>query len=76
MIWVIKDSSIGSTFFDEGAATFLLPHLKTRDESSAKPDSDDTVKNKPLKRMRYLLDPIGMYMYTLLLCNGSVIKTT
>lgn len=27
IIWAVKDNSIGSTFFDPGAAEFFLPHL-------------------------------------------------
>lgn len=89
VVWVIKDGSIGSTFFDEGAATFFLPHLTTPHHSSNTDTSstdistgaNDTTANdiptgandvtatdgdsavvtqsKPLKRMRYLLDPVG-----------------
>ena len=59
MIWAIKDSSISSTFIDEAAATFFLPHLVPRPSTSPTSAEDDTVKVKPLKRMKYLLDPIG-----------------
>jgi len=27
VLWAIRDDAIGNTFFDEGAATFFLPHL-------------------------------------------------
>ncbi len=73
MIWAIKDSSIGSTFFDEGAAKFFLARLnnshsnmvetrpKSRVEKKLKEVNNDTlVKTKPLKRMKYMLDPIGV----------------
>ena len=61
VIWVIKDSSIGSTFFDEGAASFFLPYLTTLHHSvtDSTTKTIDTVKSKPLKRMRYMLDPVG-----------------
>ncbi|XP_003385104.2 PREDICTED: pyridine nucleotide-disulfide oxidoreductase domain-containing protein 1-like [Amphimedon queenslandica] len=62
VLWVVKDSSISSTFFDEGAASFFLPSLRTQGEASGTGGSgaapDETVKTKPLKRMRYLLDPV------------------
>ena len=28
VLWAIRDDTIGNTFFDEGAATFFLPHLR------------------------------------------------
>lgn len=59
MIWIIKDSSIGHTFFDEGAASFFLPHLTTPHQPVSNTSSDDAVVVKPLKRMRYMLDPVG-----------------
>lgn len=27
VLWAIRDGAIGNTFFDEGSATFFLPHL-------------------------------------------------
>ena len=64
VIWAIKDDSIGTTFFDEGAARFFL---STLEESSSPPEekekSDEAghvlVRSKPMKRMRYMLDPTG-----------------
>ncbi|XP_069819823.1 pyridine nucleotide-disulfide oxidoreductase domain-containing protein 1 [Dendropsophus ebraccatus] len=43
VIWAIKDKSIGNTFFDAGAAEFLIPQLK-----SEKPPTSLTCK-----RMKY-----------------------
>ena len=64
VVWAIRDSSIGSTFFDEGAATFFLPHLSTPHHSSAAECSSShvegqlTVRTRPMKRMKYMLDPL------------------
>ncbi len=44
VVWVIKDKSIGHTFFDGGAATFFLPHLS----ESSSPD-----KVRVHKRTKY-----------------------
>ena len=66
VIWAIKDSSIGNTFFDEGAAKFFLPHLTTPHHTAplcageGEGGDDEMIKTKPLKRMRYMLDPIGI----------------
>ncbi|XP_076348850.1 pyridine nucleotide-disulfide oxidoreductase domain 1 [Tachypleus tridentatus] len=43
VVWAIKHNSIGSTFFDAGAAEFFLPQLQ----------SDTSAENKPLKRTKY-----------------------
>ncbi|XP_078530188.1 pyridine nucleotide-disulfide oxidoreductase domain-containing protein 1 isoform X2 [Lissotriton helveticus] len=43
VIWAIKDKAIGNTFFDAGAAEFLIPQLRTE-----KPQAP-----KPLKRTKY-----------------------
>ena len=40
MVWAIKDKSIGQAFFDEGAATFFLPHLTSSVENSSSKDGD------------------------------------
>ena len=63
VVWAIRDSSIGSTFFDEGAATFFLPHLSTPHCSSAAEggssmESQGMVRTRPMKRMKYMLDPL------------------
>ena len=63
VVWAIRDSSIGSTFFDEGAATFFLPHLSTPHYSSAAEcgssmEERSTVRTRPMKRMKYMLDPL------------------
>ena len=63
VVWAIRDSSIGSTFFDEGAATFFLPHLSTPHHSSAaecgsRVEGQVTVRTRPMKRMKYMLDPL------------------
>ena len=59
-MWVIKDHSIGSTFFDEGAAVFFLPYLLTAHHSSTpEGESEDVVKTVPMKRLKYMLDPLA-----------------
>ena len=58
-MWVIKDRSIGSTFFDEGAAVFFLPYLLTAHHSSIPEEkNEDVVKTVPMKRLKYMLDPL------------------
>ena len=64
VIWAIKDDSIGTTFFDEGAARFFL---STLEESSSPPEEKEKsdkashvlISSKPMKRMRYMLDSTG-----------------
>lgn len=46
VIWAIKDKAIGNTFFDAGAAQFLIPSLEVE-----KPE-----KTLPCKRARYTID--------------------
>ncbi|XP_005998922.1 pyridine nucleotide-disulfide oxidoreductase domain-containing protein 1 [Latimeria chalumnae] len=46
VIWAIKDKAIGNTFFDAGAAEFLIPKLKTE-----KPET-----LFPCKRARYVAE--------------------
>ena len=59
IVWVIKDRSIGSTFFDEGAAVFFLPYLLTAHHSSIPEEkNEDVVKTVPMKRLKYMLDPL------------------
>ena len=41
VVWAIKDKSIASTFVDEGAAQFFLPHL-----ASDKKEASATVKRQ------------------------------
>lgn len=58
-MWAIKDSSITRTFFDEGAATFFLPHLAsqpTEEQQTASNSSDDIVEVSPLKRTKYAVE--------------------
>ena len=60
-MWAIKDSSITHTFFDEGAATFFLPHLASqpaeKQAASASSDGgDDIVEVSPLKRTKYTVE--------------------
>lgn len=43
VIWAIKDKAIGNTFFDAGAAQFLIPSL----------EADKPQKSVPCKRPRY-----------------------
>ena len=58
MVWAIKDKSIGHAFFDEGAATFFLPHLETP-HHSAESAAGKPAEAKPLKRTKYVLDSVG-----------------
>ncbi|XP_072530299.1 pyridine nucleotide-disulfide oxidoreductase domain-containing protein 1 isoform X2 [Salminus brasiliensis] len=46
VIWAIKDKAIGNTFFDAGAAQFLIPSL----------EADKPEKALPCKRARYTTD--------------------
>lgn len=46
VIWAIKDKSIGNTFFDAGAAQFLIPSL----------EADKPLKSVPCKRPRYTIE--------------------
>ena len=67
VVWAIKDASIGHTFFDEGAAKFFLSHLQTPHHSVSSggggvEEGNETgglIKTKPLKRMKYMLDPVS-----------------
>lgn len=43
VIWAVKDKAIGNTFFDAGAAQFLIPSL----------EADKPEKAVPCKRTRY-----------------------
>ncbi|KAM9311393.1 pyridine nucleotide-disulfide oxidoreductase domain-containing protein 1 [Gastrophryne carolinensis] len=47
VIWAIKDKSIGNTFFDAGAAEFLIPHLR----------SDKAETPLTCKRTKYTTEP-------------------
>ncbi|XP_042191761.1 pyridine nucleotide-disulfide oxidoreductase domain-containing protein 1 isoform X2 [Callorhinchus milii] len=46
VIWAIKDKAIGNTFFDAGAAEFLIPHLRAEKPEAA----------LPCKRTRYTME--------------------
>ncbi|RXN05140.1 pyridine nucleotide-disulfide oxidoreductase domain-containing 1 [Labeo rohita] len=46
VIWAIKDKAIGNTFFDAGAAQFLIPSL----------EADKKDRSLPCKRARYTTD--------------------
>ena len=62
VVWAIKDQSITRTFFDEGAATFFLPHLANQDTAaqqsadSATGLGSDIVEVSPLKRTKYTVE--------------------
>ena len=56
VVWAIKDTSISRTFFDEGAATFFLPHLAAQTADSATTFSDDIVEVSPLRRTKYTVE--------------------
>ncbi|XP_063073962.1 pyridine nucleotide-disulfide oxidoreductase domain-containing protein 1 [Engraulis encrasicolus] len=47
VVWAVKDKAIGNTFFDAGAAQFLIPTL----------DQDKPEKALPCKRARYTTEP-------------------
>uniref|UniRef100_A0A671QUE4 Pyridine nucleotide-disulfide oxidoreductase domain-containing protein 1 n=1 Tax=Sinocyclocheilus anshuiensis TaxID=1608454 RepID=A0A671QUE4_9TELE len=49
VIWAIKDKAIGNTFFDAGAAQFLIPSL----------GADKKDRSLPYKRARYATDKTG-----------------
>ncbi|XP_073693028.1 pyridine nucleotide-disulfide oxidoreductase domain-containing protein 1 isoform X2 [Garra rufa] len=49
VIWAIKDKAIGNTFFDAGAAQFLIPSL----------GADKKDRSLPCKRARYTSDKTG-----------------
>lgn len=65
VVWAIKDDSISSTFFDVGAATFFLPHLKEQNVSSSGAEAEET--KVPLKRSKYTVDSFGNDKKTLLI---------
>ena len=61
VIWAIKDTSIGTTYFDEGAAKFFLSELvhgTSVDKEGGALDS--IIKTKPVKRIKYMLESTGM----------------
>ncbi|XP_068134136.1 pyridine nucleotide-disulfide oxidoreductase domain-containing protein 1 [Hyperolius riggenbachi] len=47
VVWAVKDKSIGNTFFDAGAAEFLIPQLRS--------DKPDTLL--ACKRTKYTVEP-------------------
>lgn len=49
VIWAIKDKAMGNTFFDAGAAQFLIPSL----------EADKKERSLPCKRVRYSTDKTG-----------------
>lgn len=49
MVWAVKDKAIGNTFFDAGAAEFLVPSLET----------DKPEKAVPCKRTRYTTEEVA-----------------
>lgn len=53
VVWAVKDKSIGKSFFDEGAATFFLPNLRSNKES-ANPEQEP--RCTVLKRRKYTLE--------------------
>ena len=61
VVWAIKDQSITRTFFDEGAATFFLPHLTSQDtavqqSADSASASSDIVEVSPLRRTKYTIE--------------------
>ncbi|KAM4615473.1 pyridine nucleotide-disulfide oxidoreductase domain-containing protein 1 [Polymixia lowei] len=49
VIWAVKDKAIGNTFFDAGAAQFLIPSL----------EADKPERTAPYKRARYTTEEAG-----------------
>ncbi|XP_012675937.2 pyridine nucleotide-disulfide oxidoreductase domain-containing protein 1 isoform X2 [Clupea harengus] len=49
VIWAVKDEAIGNTFFDAGAAQFLIPSLAL----------DKPERAMPCKRARYTTEPVA-----------------
>jgi len=58
-VWAIRDDSIGSTFFDAGAATFFLPHLKEEKNVPPLEANDGQATKVLLKRSKYTMDSFG-----------------
>ena len=64
VVWAIKDKSITHTFFDEGAATFFLPHLANQPTqqsvesatASGNDSSNDVIEVSPLRRTKYTVE--------------------
>ena len=72
VVWAIKDETIGTTFFDEGAARFFLRSAVVKGQDGRVEEDkpkvavegqggrmDDKGEMAPLKRMQYMLDPSG-----------------
>lgn len=72
MVWAIKDETIGTTFFDEGAARFFLRSTVMKGQGDKEKEGgqtgpveggggkmDDKGGMVPLKRMQYVMDPSG-----------------
>ena len=60
VIWAIKDHAISHTFFDEGAATFFLPHLSSeRVQEEGREEEGCVVEVSPFKRTKYALDKMA-----------------
>lgn len=55
VIWTIKDHAISHTFFDEGAATFFLPHLNS-ERMEEEERKGAVVEVSLCKRTKYALD--------------------
>lgn len=55
VLWAIKDETIGNAFFDEGAATFFLPHIESNQQvwKEKKKFMTHTVK-----RMKYGIETV------------------
>lgn len=73
VIWAVKDKAIGNSFFDAGAAQFLIPALETN-----KPE-----RAAPCKRSRYTTEepaPSGPQVFTagllIHLCDEHILVFT
>ena len=67
MVWAIKHHSIGHTFFDEGAATFFLPHLVAETSSGEEAEGaeegvEPVLEVSPLKRPKYVQDKESLWL--------------
>ena len=90
MIWTIKDSSIGTTFFDSGAAKFFLQRLASKGSEANASGGADGVSSSysngchvyaASKRMRYRMEgecaaDQYSFMYTFLLVISSILSTS
>lgn len=86
-MWAIKDETIGTTFFDEGAARFFLRSAVMKGQGGRAKEDRQTVPVKgqggrldaeggmaPLKRMQFMLDPTGCHFAILCMLHHDVVQ--